>query len=119
MDQWVAFIETSLIPNIEVLLLQTLGRVPLNEAMYTQANKDFKNSLRIVNDALKGKDFLVGDTVTIADVLGATALAFPMQMVVDPGYQKAIKNVCDWFTKLVAMPQFRESLGNPKLAKKV
>lgn len=101
------------------MLLQTLGRMPLNEAMYNQANKEFKSSLRIVNDHLKGKDFLVGDTLTIADIYAAVSLTFPMQFTVDPGYQKAIKNVVDWFTKTVARPQFKASLGNVKLAKKV
>lgn len=72
-----------------------------------------------MNDYLKEKDFLVGDTITIADIYAATSLSFPMQFTVDPGYQKAIKNVVEWFTKLMAKPQFRASLGNVKLAKKV
>lgn len=118
-DQWVSFFQANIVPNVETILMMTLGRMPPNEGMYNQAQKDFKSNLRIVNEALKGKDFLVGDTVTIADILAATSLAFPMSMVLETGFQKAVQNVVNWFTKVVAIPQFRASLGNVKLAKKV
>jgi glutathione S-transferase len=59
-----------------------------------------------VNAALEGKQWLVGDKMSLADVVIATSLVVPLQTVLDAGIRKAMKNASDWLARVFALPQF-------------
>lgn len=61
--------------------------------------------------------FKVGDKITLADITVASALVYPMKLVMSPEYRKAFPCVTRWFTTCVAQPQFKAVVGTVELAK--
>ena len=52
--------------------------------------------MKILNSALDGKKFLVGDSLSIADISVAVKLMALFQTVLDAGFRKAMGNVTKW-----------------------
>jgi translation elongation factor EF-1beta len=71
-----------------------------------------------LNKYLDGKFYLVGDNVTIADIMVAAYLIVPMQTIFDGGYRKAIPHVTEWFERITSLPSFVKSCGYVKLCEK-
>lgn len=71
-----------------------------------------------LNNYLKDKYYLVGDNVTIADVIVATHLILGFQTVYDGGYRKAIPNVTEWFERIISLPSVVKYVGYVKLTDK-
>lgn len=59
----------------------------------------------------------VGDKITLADITVASALVYPMKLVMSPEYRKAFPCVTRWFTTCVNQPQFKAVIGVVELAK--
>lgn len=59
----------------------------------------------------------VGDKITLADITVASALVYPMKLVMSPEYRKAFPCVTRWFTTCVNQPQFKAVIGTVELAK--
>jgi len=74
-----------------------------------------KQQVERVEKQLKGKSFLVGNTLTIADVAVACSLIVPFQTVFDSKYRKAQPNVSEWFEKCMGLPSFVRRLGYIKM----
>jgi len=71
--------------------------------------------LVVLNKHLKGKKFLVGDSITLPDIGCTNVLQFAFQCVLDSGFQKVISNVTAWFTSISSMPEYVKACGNVKL----
>lgn len=61
------------------------------------------------------KSFLVGESLTLADVVAAMALLIPMQLVLDPAAREGLPHVSEWFERCVGLPSFVRRLGYTKL----
>jgi len=71
-----------------------------------------------VNAALKGKKTLVGDKVTLADLVCAWTLMPAFQMVLDAGFRKGKADVAAWFESVTHQAEFVKSAGNVKACAK-
>jgi glutathione S-transferase len=57
-----------------------------------------------LNSALNGKQWLVGNQVSIADISVAVSLVVPLQIILDGGFRKAMKSVIEWAERVFAIP---------------
>jgi glutathione S-transferase len=90
---------------------------PLFEA-WTQAEKDaaraatarerFDRSVHVVRDALEGREYLVGEQLTIADVMVGTALLFTTRAGLFEELPQVLK---DYSAHLGERPAFRRALA--------
>lgn len=94
------------------------GHKEIPAATFNETVKALKTNMMTLNNYLKGKYYLVGDNVTIADVMVAAYLIIPMQTVFDGGYRKAIPNVTEWFERMTGLPSFVRTCGYIKLSEK-
>jgi elongation factor 1-gamma len=67
---------------------------------------------------LLSKTFLVGERITLADIVVACTLLPAYQYVLEPSARANIGNVNRWFTTLVNQPQFKAVLGDVTLCEK-
>ena len=67
---------------------------------------------------LASRTYLVGDCVTLADVVGACNLWLGFTKLFDAKYRAAVPNVSRWFDTLVHQPAFAKVLGEVPLAEK-
>ena len=76
--------------------------------------------MKVLNSALEGNQFLVGNSVSCADFVVACALKLPFQTVLDAGFRKSpvSKNVAAWAERMYAMPSMRTVFGNIQMCAK-
>ncbi|XP_072777145.1 valine--tRNA ligase isoform X5 [Taeniopygia guttata] len=63
----------------------------------------------------RGRRFLVGDSVTLADVTVTCALLGPFTQLLDPPARAPFPGVSRWFLTCAHLPQFRAELGEVRL----
>lgn len=56
-----------------------------------------KRLAKILDDNLKGKQWLVGDTISLADLYLGACCAVAFQTTLDAGFRKAMPNFSAWF----------------------
>jgi hypothetical protein len=76
--------------------------------------------LKVLNTALEGNQFLVGNSVSCADYVVACALKLPFQTVVDGGMRKSpvSKNVAAWAERMYGTQAMRNVFGNIQMCAK-
>jgi len=89
-----------------------------NPDAYTNAVKSIKDSAKMIDAHLKGKQWLVGSSLTVADVVVFGSLHLPFSFVLDAGFRKAMPNVSAWFAKMSALPQVVKVCGHIKMCEK-
>lgn len=85
---------------------------------WNEQSKNLKGHVKVINTALEGKQWLVGNSATIADVVVSQALATSFQTTLDGGFRKAMKNISTWVEACYALPAVTSVCGNIKLCAK-
>lgn len=117
-DQWIDFSTTELEPARALWLYPILGYMEFNQQAYQAAKKDTASSLRCLNDHLLKHTFLVGNQITLADIVVCTALVEMYKQVFSPGFVKNYGNVTRWFNTCINQPEFASVLGKVVFATK-
>ena len=89
-----------------------LGYMPLNEERRDESIKRVKNILLALNRQLTGKDFLVGDSVTIADIAITCHLLTGFVLIFSKEYLADVPELVRYFRANIARPQFKAVLGD-------
>ena len=82
-----------------------------------KAQADFGNALKVLNDHLKGKSFVVNDQITLADITIASTLLYPFKFVCDKKFLKPYGNVVRWFQACVSEPEVAAVVGKVEMCK--
>lgn len=80
---------------------------PLDEQKFEEGKKRFRNALATVDDALQGREYLVGNTFTLADLHVVCLIAFPVLSSIP---RDDYKNLEPWLQKCIRRPAFARSL---------
>ena len=87
---------------------------------YNNAVKELKAHIITLNSHLQGKTYLVGERLTLADLIVAFTLLLPLQTVLDGGFRKSVApNVAAWIDRVLSTPEVVRRVGLVKLAQKV
>merc|ERR1712113_1024538 len=89
-----------------------------NQQAYQQAKKDTVNALRVLNDHLLSHTYLVGNQITLADIIIVSALVEMYQKVFAKKFISSYANVTRWFKTCINQPQFSSVLGKIVFATK-
>lgn len=114
-DAWVDFSANELEVPLSMWLYPILGYAPFNAGITAKAKEDGKKALQILENHLHLRTFVVGEQVTLADIVLACALLYPMKMIFDKEYRKPFSAVCRWFGTLVNQPEFQVIMGDVPL----
>ena len=85
---------------------------------YEKAKADLATALKVLEDHLQKKTFLVGNRVTLADIVVASTLLYPFKLVADKAYVAPFPKVMQWFEACVSQPEFQQVIGQVALCKK-
>lgn len=83
------------------------------------AKKEVLEALKLLNNFLLTRTYLVGERITLADIAVAVAVLPLYQTVLEPSVRKPFVNVNRWFTTLINQKQFVDVLGKVELCAKV
>ena len=117
-DQWIAFVNTSLSSLTKQIRLGIFQSEAILASAFNDALKNLKAQMKVINTALEGKKFLVGDSATLADYVLIIALMESLQTVLDGGFRKAMKNVDAWATSILDDAAIVKVFGKVKMAAK-
>ncbi|KAM4697091.1 elongation factor 1-gamma-A-like isoform 2-T2 [Rhinophrynus dorsalis] len=76
-QQWLSFIDQEIIPLLYAWVYPILGLLPYHAQSTEKAKKSFQQVLSTLDSHLCNHTFLVGERLTLADVLTACALLWP------------------------------------------
>jgi len=110
-DQWVTWAEL-LLPTIDQIAGAIQGTMKMDNTKFTDLVKKLKESIKIMNNHLNGKQWLVGDKLSLADIVAGSILTPAFQLVLDAGFRKGMKNAGEWFERFVAVPGVVKAAGN-------
>ena len=113
--QWVLFSDNELSSHTSEWIGALAGRRPYLKPTVDAAAAAFKRALGALNTVLLTKTYLVGHTITYADIAIVTSLVNTFNLVLDKPIRNEFKNVTRYFTTVVAQPLFKKYLGEVTL----
>lgn len=116
-DQFAGIAQSGIWQHSYSVALTTFGWV-VDPVRHQDALKVIKEQCKVLNDALKDREFLVGGRFTLADITVWTALFLPFTLALDPGFRKAMPHVSAWFERIAKMPEVAQHAGHVKLPAK-
>lgn len=107
--QWIAFVLTTVEPQAFTYFLHTVRyeesrRIP---ALATEAKEKIRTALDVLTKALEGKEFLVGENLTVADVITCSVVNWALSMKMIDG-SPALNS---YLSKLKERPAFKRSIA--------
>jgi elongation factor 1-gamma len=96
--QWMFFSDNELIPAVFNYLFPLLGLLPESKG---SAKPELLRLLRVLDDYLKSRVYLVGEGLTLADLSVATSLMPLFQHGLDESERKPLPHLVRWFETVV------------------
>jgi len=87
-DQWVDYINQSVSPISQAISQQVFGQEATDMKNFSIALNQLKKAIQPFEKHLKLRNFLVGYSLTLADVTLVVNLITPLQTVLDAGFRK-------------------------------
>ena len=114
-DSWLDFATTDLELPAALVVGPIFGTMPAAPAVEAEALAKLKAALAVLETHLRPRTYLVGEAVTLADVVAACALVQPMRMVLDSAARKALPSVTRWFMTIVNQAPVAHVVGAVEL----
>lgn len=114
-SQWMEFCTKEIDFPACVWMYPAFGYTPANAAATAKAKADLAASLAVVEGALQGKDYLVGSSMTLADITIVSSLVYPFKFVCDGAFCGKFPKVSAWFDKCVTNKAFADVVGKVTL----
>jgi elongation factor 1-gamma len=120
-QQWIAFAVTEIELPAAAWLYPITGVVKTeNPAATAQAKRDIRRVLQQLNAHLAlPRITLVGDQLSLADIVVAFALLPLYRLVLDAPFRAQFEHVNEWFLRVVELPEVRDQIGAVTLCDKM
>lgn len=113
--QFINMADHELYPAACTWVYPTFGIIHYNKAATEKAQSDVKRILGVLNSTLEERRFLIGDELTLADIVLVCSFLQLYQHVLDPEFRAPFENVNRWFTECTEMQEFKDVLGEVTL----
>lgn len=111
-DQWIDFSSGEIDLPAAAWIYPIFGFVANNPTATSKAMQDIRKVMGILNQHLQTRTFLVGDRISLADIVVACSLYNLYKIVLDPGFRKSFQNTNRWFNTLINQPNFKTVMGD-------
>ena len=114
-DQWTAYATSTIGPAFYVMALHTFGWKE-DKPGFDNALKTMKSALQLLNTHLSNRAWIVGDKITLADIVTFNALLVPFSIILDANFRdKVVPNAAAWFQKMSKLPVVTRTAGYVKV----
>merc|ERR1712109_19267 len=117
--QWMCMADNEILPAACTWVFPTLGIMQFNKNATERAKEDIKAAMKTLNDHLLTRTYLVGESVSLADIAVACTMISLYKQVLDPAFRKPFGNVTRWFNTVVNQPNAKAVLGQVDLCTKM
>lgn len=118
-DQWIYFSSCQIEPLLFAWMYPVLGYLPFNQNEIENLKKEILKHLDVLNKHLEVNIYLVGDSLSLADIICAMTLLYGYTVLFDKEMRKSFKNVTKWFKMVINEPKVKNIIGEVKFVDKV
>ena len=117
-DEYMNLIDLEVLPNSRAILYFLTGRIPCETThKMTVVVNELKKSLEHYNQVLEGKQFLLGESVSLADLQLATYIMYPLCFAVNAQWRNKVLNLMNWFYRVTDLDgHFQQIFGKIKMS---
>ncbi|KAI7834435.1 glutathione S-transferase [Kickxella alabastrina] len=116
--QFILFAEADFVPALIGTLAPLMGHAKFFKPAHQQAEEQFFRFIDVLNTQLINRTFVVGERLTIADVVVACDLLYSFQMYLTSEDRDKYPDLTRYFTTITAEPAFKAVLGDVVLCDK-
>jgi elongation factor 1-gamma len=116
--QWLSFADNEVGPAASAWVFPILGIMQFNKNTNERAKQDIAHALSTLQARLVNNTFLVGERITLADIVVFCSLINLFKEVADPAYRKPYFAVNRWFNTILNQPQTQAVVKNFKFCEK-
>jgi len=111
-EQFILLSATEIDLPASVWILPILGQIANNVQATNRAKIDIQKVLGYLNKHLQTRTYLVGERITIADIVVAMSLYYLYQRVLDTNTRKGFVNTNRWFNTIINQPNVKAIVGD-------
>jgi elongation factor 1-gamma len=108
--QWINLAEHEIRPAVLALIDTSAAAKPAQN----RARQEILNYLDVLNKILLTRTYLVGESLTLADISVVCTLVPVFQRVMDAATRSKSSNVLRWFNTITPQPNVKHVLGDAK-----
>mmetsp|Transcript_26830 Transcript_26830/g.46257 ORF Transcript_26830/g.46257 Transcript_26830/m.46257 type:complete len:424 (+) Transcript_26830:81-1352(+) len=117
-DQWLDVFSNEFDTPIAQIIYPIMGYIPPNKPAQERAAKDVHHLLAVLDTYLMTRTYMVGEKITLADIVGTCSLLHLFRVYIDMEKQDEFVNVTRWFSTCINQPEFAAVLGPVTLCEK-
>jgi elongation factor 1-gamma len=118
-DAWMDFCAHEVELPAHMWTFTIMGLIDNDSAIVEKASADLHKALAVLEKHLLLRTYVVGEAITLADIVLVCALYYPYKLVLDAEARDAYPSVTRWYTTCANQPQFIATLGPVVLADSV
>lgn len=113
--RWMSFVNSEVQPHLANWFKPLIHRRAYDEGNVERARNVTNRAIAIVESDLasKGCTFLIGDSLTLADLFAVSSFSRGFQYVFDADWQQQYPRVTKWFRCVVEQPIWRKVIPEP------
>lgn len=113
--EWTLFTETELVAHATPALIAMYKLIPYNEAQQASSAERFERALGKIEAAVKaGKKYLVGEELTLADLMVVSALYMAGGPIFDAEMRAKVPATVEYVKSISSIPEFAKAFGEFK-----
>jgi len=108
--QWTSFAQSELLPAICGWLFPSLSIMPFNKENVARAQTEVQRLLKVLDDHLLTRTYLVGESVTLADITVFSTTIDLVKNLLDAEARKPYVNFSRWFDTILNQQKVKEAM---------
>ncbi|KAK5628342.1 hypothetical protein RRF57_004057 [Xylaria bambusicola] len=118
--QWTSFAEGEMFQNAFMpVAMAVMKFYPMNEAAFDRHVENLEKDVKALEKALEGgKKYLVGDEVTMADLMVVSFMYYITKYFADAEMRKTAPNLMAYFESFAAVPEYKKYFGEAEYCEK-
>jgi elongation factor 1-gamma len=116
--QHIFYADSELYPGVATLVYPALGYGQYNKQAAEKAKAQLNTALGYLDNFLSTRTFLVGERVTLADIVVVATLMLLFEHIYEAGDRAPFGNVLRWFNTCINQPQFKKIIPTFELCVK-
>jgi len=108
--QWLSFAQHELLPAICGWLFPSLSIMPFNKDQVARSKGEVERCLSVLDQVLLPRTYLVGESVTLADIAVFATLIDLYKNLLDAETRKPYDNLNRWFDTILNQPKVKDAM---------
>ena len=117
--QHICMIDCEVYPIYVKVLYPLFGYATYNPSEWKASVNELIAKMKVYDQMLLPRTFLVGESITVADAILATILHPAFTMILDSDARKNLVNITRWFVTVANQVEFKAVMGETKLCDKI